>query len=401
MHHTIVAGLLSLTLIRLGTLAFPVTFLSSNPKVHLPLPWRTVFQFSENGTWLENIAVRSSGALLTTMMLPSASLYQVDEPRTRVPPDCAELLYSFPNISSLFGIAETEPDVFVIAGGNLTTETVAGVPGTFAVWEVDFNRPPTSSPLATNDSASGRVDDTFFTVHKFTDIPEACFLNGVVALPTSDETTAATTHSKRASGQATAQGPIVLLADSTRGLIWRLDTRSAAYSVVLQTPEMAPVSGATPTIGVNGLKYVDGYLYFTNSFETTMYRVNVTPDESPVTSDDGSAGVVVETVAVVPDEPFIDDFVLGPPTSTNDTTVWVTTNAGNNVVRIDLQTGESVVVEGSATTLTVAGDTAAAFGRTAQDRDTLYVVTGGTSVNPVNESREPGKIVAIDTHGFD
>ena len=56
---------------------------------------------------------------------------------------------------------------------------------------------------------------------------------------------------------------------------------------------------------------------------------------------------------------------------------------------------EGVVVAGSVGEGTVAGDTAAAFGRTAQDADTLYVVTSGSPKTPA--LTEGGKVVAVDT----
>ncbi|KAH8671596.1 hypothetical protein BX600DRAFT_510261 [Xylariales sp. PMI_506] len=327
----------------------------------LPPSAHTIFQLDDTGTWMENIAVRSSGALLTTLMWPEPSLYQVSEPWSDSPG--AELLYTFPGVGNLLGIAEFAPDVFAIAAGNLTADSV-GIPDSFSIWEVDFNQ----GSYAT----AGALP---FTVRKITDIPDALFLNGVATIP--------------AVGSA---GPVILICDSTLGLVFRVDPRTGSHAVALQEPEMAPIAGATPLIGINGIKYADGYLYFDNSFATTIYRIDIAADGSGPASPESS----VETVAVVGDAPFLDDFTFGPGGSTSD--IWVTTHPGNTIERVDVATGESLVVAGSSASLTIAGCTAAEFGRTPHDWDTLYVVTDGGTVAPVNGTiTEPAKVVAVDT----
>ncbi|KAH8661952.1 hypothetical protein BX600DRAFT_307075 [Xylariales sp. PMI_506] len=335
----------------------------------LPLPSHTVFQLSDNGTWFENIAVRSNGALLATLLDTSPSLYQVSEPwlATQQHPSDGELLYTFPGATGLLGIAETEPDVFVIAAGNLTTDVV-GIPGSWSLWEVDFS-----------GSQPG------FAVRKITDVPGALFLNGLAVIP---------------AGPGNGDTPVVLVSDSTLGLVYRVNPRTGAHSVAVQTPEMAPLVDTPPIIGINGIKYsaCDGYLYFDNSYAATVYRVALSPDGSPAATT-----AIVETVSVVSGAIFLDDFTFGPGSDgdDDDSAIWAATNAGDTIEWIDPTTGTSAVVEGSDTTLTVAGGTAAAFGRSVYDRDILYVVTGGAQVRPVNGTViEPAKIVAVDTKGF-
>jgi hypothetical protein len=53
------------------------------------------------------------------------------------------------------------------------------------------------------------------------------------------------------------------------------------------------------------------------------------------------------------------------------------------------------------TEMSVAGCTAAAFGRSKKDGKTLYVTTSGGQAVPVNGTvTEGGKVVAIDTSGY-
>ncbi|KAH8798508.1 hypothetical protein F5884DRAFT_687385, partial [Xylogone sp. PMI_703] len=62
-------------------------------------------------------------------------------------------------------------------------------------------------------------------------------------------------------------------------------------------------SGNNRRLGVNGIYYFNGYVYWTNSFEATLYRIEV-----------GRQGrlapeAVVETVAKV-NSSFLDDFTI-------------------------------------------------------------------------------------------
>ncbi|KAF7539690.1 hypothetical protein G7054_g1975 [Neopestalotiopsis clavispora] len=179
----------------------------------------------------------------------------------------------------------------------------------------------------------------------------------------------------------------VLIADSIAGVVFRVDTQTGNVTTAAKVPEMAPLGNITSdkNIGINGIKIRDGYLYFDNSYAATLYRVKI----------DGTgfvaADAVVETVAVISEESFLDDFVFD---SRGD--VYIASNHGSTVRKVDVTTSNSVVVAGAAGQQTVLGDTAAAFGRTDQDRDVLYVTTSGFNVKtPI----EPGKVVAINVAG--
>lgn len=99
----------------------------------LPLPVDLVYQFPEP-TWVENIAVRSNGDLLLTL-LNTPSLYTITPSLPQTDP---QLIYSFPNLISLLGIVETIPEVFIIVAANVTSGVAA--PESCSVWKVDFTR---------------------------------------------------------------------------------------------------------------------------------------------------------------------------------------------------------------------------------------------------------------------
>jgi len=328
--------LLALAVIPLSVFASPI----QSHHVQLPLPSRTIFQL-EAGTWIENIAVRSNNDLLLTV-LSTPDLYIFNPSLSK-----SSLLHTFPNATGLLGISETIPDVFAVIAGNFSLATVTSSPGSYSVWQVDFRHNP--SPAIT----------------KITNLPEAAFLNGMATLPACPEK--------------------VLVSDTDLGLVWRLDTKTGAYEVAIQLPEMAPNPEKPIVEGINGLRIFGPYLYFANSFNG-LYRVLIDLEGNVI------PGAKAELLA--PSAPFMDDFAIDGRGN-----AWVATNLGDTVLVVG-RDGRSETVVGSNTTLTVAGDTAVGFGRGGEE-GTLYVVTGGALGAPVNGTvTEGAKVVAVDTKGF-
>ncbi|KAI4861183.1 hypothetical protein F4820DRAFT_434608 [Hypoxylon rubiginosum] len=327
------------------------------------LPAKTIFQFNQTGTWLENLAVRPNGDLLMTMLTPSASLWTLKRPYSPHPE--ASLVHTFSGATGLNGITETSPDTFVLLSAEYSGvgEPVAG---SFAVWEVSFRRGPSSSSTP--------------SIRKITDFPEAQLANGIASVPS-------------------CESDIVLVGDSFAGSLWRIDTRTGAREpLIQQAPSMsAPAGGALP-IGINGLKVRAGYAYWSNSAQVAVYRTRIdghgylaAPAPS-ATAADGTAVVVEETVATLDGSPFVDDFAFD-----NRGLLWAATNGDNKVDVVRVGDGFVETVVGGAEEDTVAGDSAVAFGRTALDRDVLYVTTSGTLPN---SRTEPAKVVAVNRAGF-
>lgn len=218
------------------------------------------------------------------------------------------------------------------------------------VWEVDLR----------NEKPTTRV---------ITKIPESGFLNGVTSI----------------SGCSSA----VLVADTGSSRVWRVDTATGEYEKAAEVPEMLPVANATLQLGVNGVHVRDGYLYFDNSNHGAIYRLPI--DKRGIAVE----GAEAELVAKLADGTNMDDFLID-----EEGRFWAATNSGNTVEIAD-GVSPSVVVVGSLTELTVAGDTALALGRTKEDKNIVYVVTGGALASPVNGTlTEPAKVVAIDRTGF-
>ncbi|KAI1183183.1 hypothetical protein F5B17DRAFT_417155 [Nemania serpens] len=327
-------------------LASSACVLAAVPKTfnHL-LPTHNVFQFNQTGTWLENIAVRPNGDLLVSLLLPTASLYTLEKPYS--PSRTFSLLQTFDNATGLLGITETYTDTFAVLSIQFS-ETSSPVPGSATIWEVSFS--------------NGKL-----LTRKITNILEILVPNGIASIPGSS---------------------VVFVADSTGGTITRCDTRTATCATFLNTPQTAPAPGSSRPTGVNGIRYRRGYLYWSNSNLVSIFRVRVGKDGY------AASGACVETVGKV-DATFIDDFAID-----DDGTLWIAAGSNNTIIALR-ENGSSEVVAGSLTDLTVAGPTSAAFGRTARDSKTLYVVTNGASSGPVNGIIEPAKIVAVDTSEFE
>ncbi|KAK4244036.1 hypothetical protein C7999DRAFT_35627 [Corynascus novoguineensis] len=242
---------------------------------------------------VENVAVRSNGQILATNM-NSANLYAID-PVAKT----SKTALAISGARGLSGIGEYAPDVFAVIGGK-------------GVYSVDFSaEPPRSSLIATLNEANN--------------------LNGLAVL---SETA-------------------VLVADAGRGLVYRLDVTTGEYAVVLQDATMAP-SGGIP-FGIDGIKYRDGVVWYTNIFKNSFHRVAVDPETAKATG-------AYETLWT---NLMGDDLCFGP-----NGFIYVATNGGNSLVEVDPEVGTPNRVGA------VTGSTSCAFGRTEADANVAYVGAG-------------------------
>lgn len=140
---------------------------------------------------------------------------------------------------------------------------------------------------------------------------------------------------------------------------------------------MAPIPNAKPApIGVNGLRALGQYLYFTNSNKRILGRVLLGGNQGPY-----------EVVAK--DLDHVDDFALG-----DDGTAWVT---GSNTLLKIPPSGKATVFAGGLHKLALEGDTSAQFGRRPDDKKTLYITTNGGLLVPVKGKKVAGKVLALKT----
>ncbi|KAM0081981.1 hypothetical protein ACKRZS_005858 [Fusarium odoratissimum] len=212
------------------------------------LPWTTLAQL-EHGTFLENIATRSNGDILTTELWPSAAIYTIRNPHTGH--NSLQKLFSVPSIQSIYGLTQVKSsrrgtETFIFVGGNSTSPGNT-ITGSFGAWAVDFD-----------------LLNNVFQLRKVGDMgTDSRFLNGVTALPGISD--------------------IVPVADSTNGLVGRLNITTGIFdtSAFRYPLEMDPVESARLPIGINGIKIRGGHLYWTNSFQASIYRIAITPNGYP------------------------------------------------------------------------------------------------------------------------
>ncbi|KAK3334101.1 hypothetical protein B0T19DRAFT_355335 [Cercophora scortea] len=242
---------------------------------------------------IENVAVRSNGQVLATNM-NSANLYTVD-PVAKT----SKTAIAVTGASGLSGIAEYLPDVFAVIGGK-------------GIYKVDFTGSAPKSTLIKT-------------------ITEASNLNGL----------------------ATFDNNTVLVADAGKGTVFRFDLTTGAYSSVLTDTTMAP-SGGIP-FGIDGIKYRDGTVWYTNIFKNSFHKVAV----DPVTAKATGAYTTLWTNLMG------DDLCFGP-----NGKIYVATNSKNSLVEVDPAVGKPTSVG------TVTGSTSCAFGRTDKDKNVAYVGAG-------------------------
>lgn len=317
-------------------LLYVLAYLHSHAQAASSFPYNQLYQFPNDTLHhIENLAVRNNSNLLLTM-ITEPTIYSLDVSQRN---PSAELVYQFPNATSLTGIAQVLPDVFAIAVGNYSVQTRTGIPGSFSVWSLDFNYP---SPRA----------------RMIASIPEASALNGMTTLQTSPG--------------------VLLIADSSLGAIWTLNVTSGEYEMTIQSPDFEP----TPRfpLGINGVQNKGNRLYFTNSAKGIFGKQNVTQH--------GFAEGSLTIIGNSPSNLTFDDFALG------NATAWMTNHP--NVLSTFNSAGKQNNVLGEDTCPLLIEPTAAKFGRgTPEQECMLYVVTGGRIDS--NSEIISGQVIQVKT----
>ncbi|EGP89425.1 uncharacterized protein MYCGRDRAFT_91665 [Zymoseptoria tritici IPO323] len=224
--------------------------------------------------------------------------------------------------------------------GEYSVSEVSGKEGSWSIWSLDFS--------------GGSVKAS-----KITAIPAASFLNGLTSL--------------------SSKG-IVLAADSAQGVVYRIDTVTGKSSVAIDSAALKPNASATYHLGVNGIHVHGPYLYFDNAGQSPLLgRFTLSADG---TSSESAEVIVEDPTFPVNDKYYgFDDFTFD-----GSGNVWLATNPSKQIVRISPE-GVATVEAGSLDDTTLQGCTSLQFGRTASDRNVLYVNVNGAG----------GKLVAVNT----
>ncbi|EHK21558.1 uncharacterized protein TRIVIDRAFT_192046 [Trichoderma virens Gv29-8] len=318
-----------------------------------------IYEFP-NDTWVENIAARSNGELLLSIV-GKPQLFAIDPsaPSPRQP----VLIHEFTGFLDVFGIAEYQTDKFAVLTGNFSLETGDLGIGSWAVWSVDL----TGVEISLQDGDTVSFPGPKIT--KITDIPAAHFLNGLSLLSPEQQT--------------------LLIGDINAGVIYRLDIGSGDYEIVLNDTFTAPVpTPPFPISGVDGLHVRNGSeLFFSNFGKQQLYKVAINEDGTP-------AGPVVTVANTLSTLDEYDDFTFDC-----DGNIFITTGGGNSIEKISTDGLQQVIIAGNVNSTALAEPTSCVFGRGLNDRNVLYVVTGGGLALPVNgDVIMGGQLVAIKTN---
>lgn len=175
---------------------------------------------------------------------------------------------------------------------------------------------------------------------------------------------------------------VVLVADATKGVIWRVNTATGNYSMAIDNPTFKP-TGELP-LGVNGIHILNSELYFTNLATNSVGKVTITSDGSAA-----SAIQVLTTKALA-----ADDFALS-----DDGIVYA---AGANTLWQVAADGYTAPFVGGLSSTVIQGITSARFGRTEMDKDVLYMSTqGGLLEDPPGSVGHGGQLLAVNINAID
>ena len=264
------------------TLSTPFHTHDPGYRTPLPLPVEVIHQFPP-GTWLDNLAVRRNGKILTTA-LSSPELFEVHTHGNKP----VKVVHTFANATGCTGITELGRDVFyVIAGqGSFSPNGFSSVRGSYSVYKVDVRH---HHPHTTKRKPA--------KVSLVANFPDSILLDGITVLNKFKKW--------------------LLVSDSGAGVVYRLEAKKGKVVKVLEDPLMTPSNPAFG-IGVNGMKIKENVLFFTNFDRNILARMFI--------KDDGRSRSPATVVAHL-DSP--DDFVF---TEAKD--LLVAQNGANRLGRV-------------------------------------------------------------------
>ncbi|KAK5046704.1 hypothetical protein LTR84_007465 [Exophiala bonariae] len=339
-----------------STISFSEPILS--PNVILTFP---------NGTWVENLVPRSEDGNFVATLLSAPEVYLLSSTNAFPP----LLLAQFPAKTSVLGVVELGHDVFYAVVGNFSVKTFASTPGSYGIFKIDLN----GHAVGANKPGHGKLSKLTakgVVVTKVADLPDAGLPNGLTVL--------------------NPNTGILLVADSAKGLVWSVNVFTGKTAIAINDPSMAPnatLSGGLG-LGINGLSFDSGYLYYDNSNTVTFYRIAVNSTTGRATGP-AQALADQEFANIFPDD-FTLDFAGG---------IWFACEYGHIAYLAGVSTGkfQPGIVAVAGNTTGPVGLTSAKFGTTAEDlkRGSLYVSTNGGPFTYGGAHPAQGQLVRYDT----
>ncbi|RMJ15052.1 hypothetical protein CDV36_005327 [Fusarium kuroshium] len=210
-----------------------------------------------------------------------------------------------------------------------------------------FNILPSSSAVFKLDLRpfSGTEDGGAARLSLVTRIPEAGLLNGISRLSIHDTSN-------------------LLLADSVKGTVLKLNVYTGKYEIALEDPTLTITKEGIP-IGVNGIVTHQDTLFFTNTNQGLFAKVLISL----------STGLAIGPVDIIINGTLVanDDFVL----SKDGRRAWIANNGKNTITEVDVRQRTSRTWANSTLLRDIS---AVAFSHRSSGRDTLYL-SGSAVVN--------------------
>lgn len=306
---------------------------------------KIVAEFPEH-FFLENLAVRSDGSILVTVM-NRKELWLVPKPEDELPVQPVHLAtFEF---NTLF-VVEWRPDCFLVGVADVYDTRRA------RLYKVDLKGWSPGSAVAAS---------------LMLELPEPWFgLNGACFVAAD-----------------------ILLAAGVAGLIWRVDLRDEAPSARLwlqhDSMKNRPGEKKPEQPGVNGVQFdaENGYLYYTSTSQQLLLRVKV----SPVTHE------AVDLPEFVAGGREWDDFLIDEA----EGVAYVTTHRENTIDRVRLaHDGNRIgrtVIAGDPFTEILVGPSAGAWGRGPGEFGRIaYFTTDGGTAQPPDGTFRTAKVLMVE-----
>lgn len=298
--------------------------------------FQELYQFPNPSQFIENIVIAEDGSLLlNTFDRARMHAFSREDPSNE-----PSLVAELPECDGLTGLAEVGPNKFAVSGGINIKADASFAPGTARVGVIDFG-----------DQRDGNSP----TLKIIASIPDAGLLNGMVALPKHPHT--------------------VLSVDSKTGRIYRVNTQTGDVDIAFQDDSLKPEPNPKfISLGVNGVKIFQDYLYVSNSDKRFLGRFKI--------DDVGNKVGDLEIIATLPETPIIapDDFAVA-----SDSTVYLTCHP-YSLLKISPD-GSWVALADGDSEFKLHGPTAIAL---SSGEKSAYIVTSG------GHTGKGGQIVKID-----
>ncbi|KAF5361573.1 hypothetical protein D9757_011544 [Collybiopsis confluens] len=293
---------------------------------------QTIHTFS-NGTIMENLAIRSNGQILATVVT-RPDLYLL-EPKVNSP---ATLLHTFTGFQTVFGIVELENDQFYVVTGNASVLALTSVQGSWVAWKVDMH-------------AYSRGSKNF--VSMVARLPGPKLVNGV--------------------GILNKEAGLLYLADPFGGAISVLNVYNGHQYVAINNSLTIPGPPYNTTLGVNGVHVYQAnsratpYVYWSNTAQSKLVRM-------PIHLSDGTPAGRPEVI--------LSGYELDDFTFDSQGNILQAVIGSSSIFKINPNTKKYTVVGGSMDSTELAGPSAIQLGRLSSDKNVAYVTLNGLGKVP-------------------